>query len=257
VSTDPIAPEPVSIPAKDGMGIWEGAFWISLTIFGTGLYLVSDQLIWGAILTIVGAAGILYTLRKFPAYSLKGWIVVAAFLGAAMTFGYDIYARMNVIKDLQRQIDTLTDDTRTQKNIDDQALQKKDYVIQIEKEAADRWRFSSRLRSISQDSGNATCVYQFIYDDPKDRWAVSLWSELLRAGAWRGAFKEAYGNSVSPGITIRSGPRSSVGFKCASELQKALSDIYPNLPAKAVYDQTTDFLAACAPQNCVQIEISY
>jgi hypothetical protein len=72
----------------------EAIFWIALTIFGTGLYLVSDQAIWGGIMVVVGLGGLLYSLRQhLPATSYKTWIVVVSMAAATASAGYDIYLR--------------------------------------------------------------------------------------------------------------------------------------------------------------------
>lgn len=40
-------------------------FWVGLTVFGTGLYLMPEERLWGTILTLVGLAGILFSVRGF------------------------------------------------------------------------------------------------------------------------------------------------------------------------------------------------
>ncbi len=137
-------------------------------------------------------------------------------------------------------------------------INQKNNEIAIANEAANKWKFSSRLRAVSIEGNNSRCTYQFV-PDTKTRRMFVFWEELFRAGDWKGnvSNNDALDGTIQYGITIRAGAISTIGFRCGSELQKALTDIYPNPPARFVADQTTEFLKTCGPQNCVQIEVSY
>lgn len=98
-SRPPMPPPPPSSgepppAAESGMGLNEAVFWIFLTVFGTGLYLVSDQHLWGALLVVIGALGLVYSLRRhLPPTPHRTWIVVVTMLISAAVMGYDIYLR--------------------------------------------------------------------------------------------------------------------------------------------------------------------
>jgi hypothetical protein len=79
------------------MSLDDAIFWIGVTVFGTGLYLMPEHQIWGIALIAVGVTGILYSIREH----LKGgaanrkWaiIMVLSALIICAAVGYDIYDR--------------------------------------------------------------------------------------------------------------------------------------------------------------------
>lgn len=80
---------------KPAMGREEALFWIFLTIFGTGLYLVFDHPFPGAVIMLFGIVGLAYSLRQhLHATSYKTWIVIIAMTVTAVTSGYDVYLRI-------------------------------------------------------------------------------------------------------------------------------------------------------------------
>lgn len=77
-----------------GMGREEAIFWVALTIFGTGLYLVSDAHLWGGALLVIGLIGLLYSLRhEMTPGGYRTWIVVVSVGVATIVSGYDLYQR--------------------------------------------------------------------------------------------------------------------------------------------------------------------
>ncbi len=132
------------------------------------------------------------------------------------------------------------------------AIGKKTSAVATEKELADKWRFSSVLRR------GGTCGYQMRMTS-KASSTGGFWSELLQYGGWNeragGVALAPAPGSVSSGITIRVKGETGVSTQCAGDLQRALSDIYPNPASRVVTNQQSDFLSACP--DCVQIEIDY
>jgi hypothetical protein len=54
------------------MSLAQVAFWVFLTIFGTGLYLMPELKIFGGVLVVFGLLGILFTIRKALTIALCG-----------------------------------------------------------------------------------------------------------------------------------------------------------------------------------------
>jgi|SRR5271166_4061493 len=136
-----------------------------------------------------------------------------------------------------------------------------------EKESADKWRFISELWSSSQtNAGPPECEYQIKYPGRSANVVLTFWRSLLQGAGWKGmSFVQDDEAALQPGITIRSSgdantlDRSSSPqptFQCASALQKALSDFYPNPPAKLITIQTTPFLDGCT-RVCVEVDVDY
>ncbi len=82
------------------MPLREATFWVGLTVFGTGLFFCfdwdSNRLLWAVGLTVIGAAGVVYSVwrhhqpsdRKLPLWSLLlavTWLAI----------GYDFYDRQH------------------------------------------------------------------------------------------------------------------------------------------------------------------
>jgi hypothetical protein len=77
-----------------GMGLQEAHFWIALTIFGSGVYLLRDEPLWGGPLFVVGIIWLIYSLRQHLAPNqYRLWIVTLAMAAATLTTGYDFYER--------------------------------------------------------------------------------------------------------------------------------------------------------------------
>ncbi len=132
------------------------------------------------------------------------------------------------------------------------ALAQRNTAFGPEKELADKWRFTTLLRR-----GVAGCGFQMQITS-KASSAAGFWYELLQYGGWNEqtnsiALAPAPG-SISSGITVRT-TGSRTGEQCAKALQRAITDIYPNPPAKIANNQRSDFLDSCS--DCVQIEIDY
>jgi hypothetical protein len=86
---------------QTGMGREESIFWIALTIFGTGLYLVIDDHQWGGLLLVVGVLGLIYSLRhELGSGSYRSWIVIVTMAIAVATAGYDIYQHSVGVPDI-------------------------------------------------------------------------------------------------------------------------------------------------------------
>jgi len=133
----------------------------------------------------------------------------------------------------------------------DSAIQRKNAALAREKELADKWRFATVLRR------GIPCGYQMRMTS-KASSTGGFWTELLQYGGWNAraggvALAPAPGSTPS-GITIRI-KGGAVSTQCAGDLQKALTDIYPNPQARVSNNQECDFLASCP--DCVQIEIDY
>jgi hypothetical protein len=76
------------------MPLEEAHFWIALTIFGAGVYLVRDEPLWGGPLVAVGIIWLIYALRHhFAPKTYKFWIVLFAMCVATGTTGADLYQR--------------------------------------------------------------------------------------------------------------------------------------------------------------------
>lgn len=129
--------------------------------------------------------------------------------------------------------------------------------LSAEKSLADRWRFAKLLR----DSHSGTCAYR-LSAAPKTQSAQSFWGELLSGGGWvlqpgyrvGGMFgptvdpnPQTSAALIQPGITLRIKGEAS---PCATVLQRALTDLYPNPPSKIAANQQID----C---DCVLIEMDY
>jgi hypothetical protein len=91
---------------KGGMGLQEGHFWIGLTVFGTGLFLVKEDYLWGGILCLVGAIWLFYALRHDLAPKLYRLVIASIVIGVAViTTGYDIYEHWNAIPAISNSSD--------------------------------------------------------------------------------------------------------------------------------------------------------
>jgi hypothetical protein len=78
--------------ADGRMDLEEGIFWIALTVFGTGLYLVNDLHLWGGVLIIIGIAGLVYSMRhEIAPGAHRMWIILVAMAVTVATVGVDIY----------------------------------------------------------------------------------------------------------------------------------------------------------------------
>jgi hypothetical protein len=126
------------------------------------------------------------------------------------------------------------------------------YALNQEKELADKWRFATTLRR------GGSCGYQMRIS-AKASSTISFWSELLQYGGWSekagGIALAPAPGSISSGITLRINGDTGKSAQCAGDLQRALTDIYPNPPSKIAKNQQSDFLSSCP--DCVQIEIDY
>jgi hypothetical protein len=130
------------------------------------------------------------------------------------------------------------------------AVQNTNAALSIEKELADKWRFATILR------GGGVCGYQ-IRMTAKASLASGFWRETLQQGGW---YEKSVAVALAPapgrlpsGITLRIAEGNGISARCASALQQALTDIYPNPSSKIADNQQSDFLSTC--QDCVQIEI--
>jgi hypothetical protein len=76
------------------MSLDDAIFWIAITVFGAGLYLVPEFKAWGLMLMVGGAAGVLYSIRAHVRRPERprGIMVVLMILTWAVV-GYDIYER--------------------------------------------------------------------------------------------------------------------------------------------------------------------
>jgi hypothetical protein len=130
----------------------------------------------------------------------------------------------------------------------------KNSEIGVLKQAADKWNVAKRLRSTREPK--PPCTYQMLYTQ-KSGSAVQFWQELLLAGGWVQSSDNAVSPDViPPGITLRTGDETTVGYLCAQSFQRAVSDVYTNPPSKIIAQQQSDFLRECGPQ-CLQFEINY
>ena len=75
------------------MSLDDTIFWIGLTVFGTGLYLVAELHAWGLALIMIGAAGIIYSVRGHLRRPSVGRLSVLLMIVTWAIVGYDIYAR--------------------------------------------------------------------------------------------------------------------------------------------------------------------
>ena len=147
----------------------------------------------------------------------------------------------------------LKEQIRTDANTLQLATQKKDALIGVEKELADKWRFATALRRAT-----GPCGYQMQVTSRASS-TIGFWSELLQYGGWTeragGVALAPVPGSIPSGITIRTKGDAGISAQCAGVLQRALTDIYPNPPSKIANNQQSDFLSA-VPDG-VQIEIDY
>ena len=76
------------------MSFDDALFWIALTIFGTGLYLVNDSHLYGLALIVIGGAGLAWSIRThIPRSSLRMGAFAVAMVMTWAVVGYDIYER--------------------------------------------------------------------------------------------------------------------------------------------------------------------
>jgi hypothetical protein len=95
LSSEPI-PEESWVVAGEGGGMprEEAHFWIALTIFSAGIYLVRDEPLYGGPLVFIGVCYLIYALRHhFATTEYKTWIVIFAMGTAGLMTGYDVYQR--------------------------------------------------------------------------------------------------------------------------------------------------------------------
>jgi hypothetical protein len=122
--------------------------------------------------------------------------------------------------------------------------------IGTERELANRWRFSSGLRK-----GGLVCEYLLQWS-AKDNSVAEFWRELFTATGWPGGSAPA-STPIQQGITIRE-KDTTASTECGEAIQRELSELYPNPPAKIVRHQQTEFLEkSCTRDACIQIEVDY
>jgi hypothetical protein len=91
--SDPPSPPKMSAP-RFSMSLEDAVFWIALTVFGTGLYIVADYHIYGLVLIIIGVLGLAWSSRgHMPRSSWKTGTLILAMLITLSVAGYDIYDR--------------------------------------------------------------------------------------------------------------------------------------------------------------------
>jgi hypothetical protein len=113
-----------------------------------------------------------------------------------------------------------------------------------ERESAEKWRFAKALREAAPN-----CHYQLVVKSPFPH-IVAFWHELLQTGGWLGDRSGPQNlNLIQPGITLRIPIESTA---CATALQRALTDFYPNPPSKIAPNQPP----ICG-NDCVLIEMNY
>jgi hypothetical protein len=105
-------------------------------------------------------------------------------------------------------------------------------TISIEKELADRWRFSNALRQ-----SQLNCQYELEWS-PRANTTATFWRELFIATGWTGSSKQMPVPTVAgkDGITIRS-KDNPASVQCAEIIQRELTEFYPNPPAKIASHQ--------------------
>jgi hypothetical protein len=120
-------------------------------------------------------------------------------------------------------------------------------------EKAQKWQFIHEIRS---RIGDQQCKFS-LYPTNRVRETAGFWLEQLRDTGWSGSVdSDAPNGTIPSGITIRTVDDSGPGYPCATSLQRALTDIYPNPPSKVVINQNTQFLNVCG-RGCVEIDMDY
>lgn len=223
-------------PAPPGhLSLDEAAFWVTLTIFGTGLYLVSDHPLWGAILMAVGVIGLIYAIRKtLPIAGYKTWIVVVSLLVATPTIGYDVYLRLTSpeapIPTAQPSLNPLHND-------------------------ASRWRLVHGL-SLDTPLIKGVCVahihhYQVPYSES---FADDL-KQVLDVVGWK-TYQSVFLTKFPQGVSIR--VRDEISGRCAERLRSRLDGIRIAVPMIETVPQeiaptSPDFSWYCP--GCFEIRI--
>jgi hypothetical protein len=115
---------------EDGvMALEEAHFWIALTIFGSGIYLVRDEPWYGGPLVLVGTVWLIYALRRhFRPRAYQLWIVLVVMGCAIALTGYDVWSRREVAPSIPAStpsvdIDAATATIRAER---DRAIQERD-----------------------------------------------------------------------------------------------------------------------------------
>ena len=79
------------------MALDDVIFWVALTIFGTGLYLMPEHQGWGIVIAVIGVAGILYSVREHlkAGTTTRRWgvVMILAALLICAAVGFDYYDR--------------------------------------------------------------------------------------------------------------------------------------------------------------------
>jgi hypothetical protein len=90
------------------MPLNDWVFWVALTLFGTGLFLIVEHKTWGLILTTVGGVGLLYTIRDHVQTGL-GIVLSLRKLWVAVLYVVMLYIALKVffyVRQLRTDLDT-------------------------------------------------------------------------------------------------------------------------------------------------------
>jgi len=82
----------MSMPLDDAI------FWIAITVFGAGLYLVPEYQVWGIALMVAGATGIIYSIRAHLRGANRSLWMAGLMVLTWVLVSYDIYDRRHRVE---------------------------------------------------------------------------------------------------------------------------------------------------------------